>query len=367
MDKQPVAMQQIAKDFYSVLNIPPGTSKEEIRQAYLRLARRYHPDVNRDPRSRERFEEINQAYTLLSDDEARIFYDLYREGAAEDEPEDTEDQVSYGHQALPQSWWQRNSSTVGVGVAVSCVLAAYGVVLYLPNIQHTQIFPSGVESGVIKQMASVISKQDVKAPDSSNNKLEKSKNNPKLTTQQPVDAVSQPEPSSTADKQPATVEQPKQPEPQKTSAANASSDASEPAKPTPKVIDQVVPPKVFGAVAPQPTLPLQTAASASAEVLTTVDTPARAYELLAYYALVVGDLNQFKKALGSAHRENASFSQINSLMLFLQQLETRNTSLENTLQALRRRVIREDTTRMTPLQLESLKKQTENWQSSENS
>jgi curved DNA-binding protein CbpA len=348
MDKQPVAMQQIAKDFYSVLNIPPGTSKEEIRQAYLRLARRYHPDVNRDPRSRERFEEINQAYTLLSDDEARIFYDLYREGAAEDEPEDTEDQVSYGHQALPQSWWQRNSSTVGVGVAVSCVLAAYGVVLYLPNIQHTQIFPSGVGSGVIKQMASVISKQDVKASDSSNNKLEKSENNPKLTTQQPVDAVSQPEP-------------------QKTSAANASSDASEPAKPTPKVIDQVVPPKVFGSVAPQPTLPLQTAASASAEVLTTVDTPARAYELLAYYALVVGDLNQFKKALGSAHRENASFSQINSLMLFLQQLETRNTSLENTLQALRRRVIREDTTRMTPLQLESLKKQTENWQSSENS
>ena len=357
-------MQQIAKDFYSVLNIPPGTSKEEIRQAYLRLARRYHPDVNRDPRSRERFEEINQAYTLLSDDEARIFYDLYREGAAEDEPGDTEDQVSYGHQALPQSWWQRNSSTVGVGVAVSCVLAAYGVVLYLPNIQHTQIFPSGVESGVIKQMASVISKQDVKTSDSSNNKLEKPENNPKLMTQQPAEAVSQPEPSSTADKQPATVEQS---EPQKPSAENASSNSgtSEPAKPT--VIDQIVPSKVFGTVAPQPTLPLQTAASASAEVLTTVDTPARAHELLAYYALVVGDLNQFKKALGSAHRENASFGQINSLMLFLQQLETRNTSLENTLQALRRRVIREDATRMTPLQLESLKKQAENWQSSENS
>jgi curved DNA-binding protein CbpA len=366
MDKQPIAMQQIAKDFYSVLNIPPGTSKEEIRQAYLRLARRYHPDVNRDPRSRERFEEINQAYTLLSDDEARIFYDLYREGAAEDEPQDTENQGSYGHQAPPQSWWQRNSSTVGVGVAVSCVLAAYGVVLYLPNIQHTQIFPSGVESGVIKQIASVISKQDVKASDSDSSKPEKSENNSKLTTQQPSEAVSQPELSSTANKQPATAEQP---EPQKTSVANASSNSgtSEPAKPT--VIDQVVPSKVFGTVVPQPTLSLKTAApsSTSDEVLTTVDTPARAHELLAYYALVVGDLNQFKKALGSAHRENASFGQINSLMLFLQQLETRNTSLENTLQALRRRVIREDATRMTPLQLESLKKQTENWQSSENS
>jgi curved DNA-binding protein CbpA len=351
MDKQPIAMQQIAKDFYSVLNIPPGTSKEEIRQAYLRLARRYHPDVNRDPRSRERFEEINQAYTLLSDDEARIFYDLYREGAAEDEPQDTENQGSYGHQAPPQSWWQRNSSTVGVGVAVSCVLAAYGVVLYLPNIQHTQIFPSGVESGVIKQIASVISKQDVKASDSDSGKPEKSENNSQ-TTPQP----------STSEKQPTAVEQPQLPV---VKPASPSSGVSEPAKP--KVIDQVVPSKVLGTVVPQPTLPLQTAASASAEVLTTVDTPARAHELLAYYALVVGDLNQFKKALGSAHRENASFGQINSLMLFLQQLETRNTSLENTLQALRRRVIREDATRMTPLQLESLKKQTENWQSSENS
>ncbi len=362
MDKQLVAMQQIAKDFYSILDIPPNTSKEEIRQAYLRLARRYHPDVNSDPRSRERFEEVNQAYSILSDDEARIFYDLYREGA--DELDGAEDQVSYDYQAPPQSWWQRNSSTLGVGLAVSCMLAAYGVVLYLPNIQNTQIFPSWIESGVIKQIVSVISKHDVKASDNDSSKLEKSKNNPQLTTQQPADAVLQPETSSVSEKQPATVEQSKLPV---AKPPSTSSGVSEPAKP--KVIDQVVPPNIFGTVALQPVPSLQTVApsSASNEVLTTIETPARAYELLAYYALVVGDLNQFKKALGSAHRENASFSQINSLILFLQQLETRNTSLENTLQSLRRRVIREDATRLTPLQLDSLKKQMENWQSSENS
>jgi curved DNA-binding protein CbpA len=351
-------MQQIAKYFYSVLDISPSTSKEEIRQAYLRLARRYHPDVNSDPRSRERFEEINQAYTILSDDEARIFYNLYREGAAEDEADDGEDYISY--QVPSQSWWQQNSSTLGVGLAVSCVLAAYGIVLYLPNIQSTQIFSSGVESRGIKRMAPMISKQDVKASNSNSSKPEKFENNPKLTTQRP-------ETSSEFEKKPATVEQP---EPKKRSGAKpaeANSDALEPVKP--KVIDQVVPPKIFETVAPLPTLSLKTAApsSAPAEVLTTIDTPARAYELLAYYALVVGDLNQFKKALSSAHRENASFSQINSLMLFLQKLETRHTSLENTLQSLRRRVIRENATRLTPLQLESLKTQTENWQSSENS
>ena len=73
----------MGKDFYSVLDIPVQTEKEEIRQAYIRLARRYHPDLNKDPKSREQFEEINMAYTILYDDESRVFYNLYREGEIE--------------------------------------------------------------------------------------------------------------------------------------------------------------------------------------------------------------------------------------------------------------------------------------------
>jgi DnaJ-class molecular chaperone len=70
----------LAKDFYSVLDI---ADKEEIRKAYLQLARLYHPDVSKAPDARERFEEINQAYSILSDDDSRFFYNLYFKGAQE--------------------------------------------------------------------------------------------------------------------------------------------------------------------------------------------------------------------------------------------------------------------------------------------
>jgi DnaJ-class molecular chaperone len=70
----------MGKDFYSVLDINPETNKEEIRQAYVHLARQYHPDVSKAPDARERFEEINMAYKILSDDESRIIYNLYHKG-----------------------------------------------------------------------------------------------------------------------------------------------------------------------------------------------------------------------------------------------------------------------------------------------
>jgi DnaJ-class molecular chaperone len=49
----------LTKDFYSVLDIDPETDKEDIRLAYIQLARRYHPDLSKAPDARERFEEIN--------------------------------------------------------------------------------------------------------------------------------------------------------------------------------------------------------------------------------------------------------------------------------------------------------------------
>jgi DnaJ-class molecular chaperone len=73
----------LAKDFYSVLDIDPEMEKEEIRKAYLQLALRYHPDMSKAPDARERFEEINQAYSILSDDDSRFFYNLYFKGAHE--------------------------------------------------------------------------------------------------------------------------------------------------------------------------------------------------------------------------------------------------------------------------------------------
>ena len=64
------------RDYYEVLGVPRSASAEDIRKAYRKLARRYHPDVNRDDKSaEEQFKEINEAYQVLSDQEKRKKYD----------------------------------------------------------------------------------------------------------------------------------------------------------------------------------------------------------------------------------------------------------------------------------------------------
>jgi len=69
------------KDYYAVLGVSRNASQEEIKKAYRRLARQYHPDLNRgDQGAAERFKEINEAYEVLGDEEKRRRYDLYGEG-----------------------------------------------------------------------------------------------------------------------------------------------------------------------------------------------------------------------------------------------------------------------------------------------
>ena len=65
------------QDFYSVLGVTRSSSSEEIQRAYRKLARTYHPDVNKDPAAEERFKEISEAYDVLSDPETRIKYDRF--------------------------------------------------------------------------------------------------------------------------------------------------------------------------------------------------------------------------------------------------------------------------------------------------
>jgi len=63
------------KDYYDVLGVSRDASQDEIRRAYRRLAREYHPDLNADPDAEERFKELGESYEVLSDPDKRGRYD----------------------------------------------------------------------------------------------------------------------------------------------------------------------------------------------------------------------------------------------------------------------------------------------------
>ncbi|MCT7982093.1 molecular chaperone DnaJ [Laspinema sp. A4] len=69
----------MARDYYEILGVARTADKEEIKRAYRRLARKYHPDVNKEEGAEERFKEINHAYEILSEPEVRARYDRFGE------------------------------------------------------------------------------------------------------------------------------------------------------------------------------------------------------------------------------------------------------------------------------------------------
>lgn len=73
------------RDYYEVLDIPRTASEDEIKKAFRKLARKYHPDVNRDnpKEAEEKFKEINEAYEVLSSAERRAQYDQFGHAAFE--------------------------------------------------------------------------------------------------------------------------------------------------------------------------------------------------------------------------------------------------------------------------------------------
>src|SRR5512143_1547713 len=69
------------QDYYDILGVGRNASEDDIRTAFRKLARQYHPDVNKEDGAEEKFKEINEAYGVLSDPEKRTRYDRFgREG-----------------------------------------------------------------------------------------------------------------------------------------------------------------------------------------------------------------------------------------------------------------------------------------------
>ena len=102
------------KDYYETLGIEPGAGEAEIKTAYRRLARKFHPDVSKEKGAEERFKGINEAYEVLRDKDKRAEYDQlrargYRPG------EDFQPPPGFGHGGPGRGGFSYEQTGVGGG------------------------------------------------------------------------------------------------------------------------------------------------------------------------------------------------------------------------------------------------------------
>lgn len=71
------------RDYYEVLGVDKNASKDEIKKAYRKLSKKYHPDINKEEGSDAKFKEISEAYEVLSDEQKRKQYDQFGHAGAQ--------------------------------------------------------------------------------------------------------------------------------------------------------------------------------------------------------------------------------------------------------------------------------------------
>ncbi|MEI6291441.1 MAG: DnaJ domain-containing protein, partial [Chloroflexota bacterium] len=65
------------RDYYEILGVAKTAGQDEVKSAFRKLARQFHPDVNKEPDAEDKFKEINEAYSVLADADKRARYDRY--------------------------------------------------------------------------------------------------------------------------------------------------------------------------------------------------------------------------------------------------------------------------------------------------
>jgi molecular chaperone DnaJ len=125
------------RDYYDVLGVARSASSDEIRSAYRKLARQYHPDVNKEPDAEANFKEINEAYEVLSNGEKRAAYDRFGHAGTQggfggfgggfgDFGSIFEDLFGMGGQTRQAQRGPRRGADLRVGVTLSFEEAVFG-------------------------------------------------------------------------------------------------------------------------------------------------------------------------------------------------------------------------------------------------
>src|SRR5262245_42042381 len=114
------------REFYEILGVGRNASQEEIQRSYRRLARTYHPDVNKDPEAEARFQEIAEAYDVLSDPDTRRRYDAFGHDFRQ-VPEDVDPETWSRARAGTSGARARRSAGAGAGPRVWSTGGAEGI------------------------------------------------------------------------------------------------------------------------------------------------------------------------------------------------------------------------------------------------
>ena len=86
-------------EYYDRLGVSKDASQDEIKRAYRKMSKKYHPDINKEPGAEEKYKEVQEAYETLSDDQKRAAYDQYGPDGAK--------WFWWSKEALWLRWWCR--------------------------------------------------------------------------------------------------------------------------------------------------------------------------------------------------------------------------------------------------------------------